>query len=135
MAYIEWTSKLETGIDAIDKQHQQLIGFVNELYEAMHQGKGRLVVGDILSKLVRYTEYHFATEEKAFQKYGYSGQKDHEQIHRTLVEKVKDLERRQRTEAVVVSMETLRFLNEWVTNHIAKEDMAYVPFLKDKAIE
>lgn len=40
MAYLNWTDELSVGIARIDQQHQKIVGFLNDLYEAMQAGKG-----------------------------------------------------------------------------------------------
>ena len=45
MALLNWSSELSVGIPKIDQQHQKLVGFLNELYDAMQAGKGRDVLG------------------------------------------------------------------------------------------
>lgn len=57
----------------IDDQHKKLIEQINILHSAMREGKAKEVVGAILEELRAYTKYHFSNEEKAFERYNYSG--------------------------------------------------------------
>lgn len=52
-------------------QHKKLVSMVNEMYQAMSQGKGNDVVGKVLNDLIAYTRTHFAAEEKLMQTNGY----------------------------------------------------------------
>ncbi|HVC62982.1 MAG TPA: hypothetical protein VND19_21795 [Acetobacteraceae bacterium] len=51
---------------AVDDDHINPAGMVNELYGAMQAGHGREPVGRILDRLVRHSNFHFAREEKLF---------------------------------------------------------------------
>ncbi|MGI6102630.1 MAG: hypothetical protein ACOYET_09155 [Bacillota bacterium] len=41
MALIQWSDELSVGVRELDAQHQRLIQMINELNEAMLQGKAR----------------------------------------------------------------------------------------------
>lgn len=134
MAYFNWTSQLATGIPLIDEQHMKLVDFVNQLNDAMKRGKGKDALGQILAELTKYAQYHFALEEKAFETYGYPAKAAHRKAHADLMAQVGDYVGRHAKGEVAMSVEMLGFLTTWVTEHIMKEDMLYVPFLKDKAL-
>jgi hemerythrin-like metal-binding protein len=135
MAYFDWNGKLETGIAIIDEQHKKLISLVNELHEAMRNRKAKDVVAHILKELGDYTTYHFSVEEKAFEKRGYPNRAEHEKLHADLIAQLSELMQKQAKGELAISIDVLDFLTQWVTNHIMKEDMKYVPFLKDGTIE
>jgi len=64
MALISWNDNLSVHVGEIDRQHQQLIKMINDLDDAMKQGKGKEVLGKIVKGLSDYTAYHFSTEER-----------------------------------------------------------------------
>jgi hemerythrin len=92
MALFTWNSSYSVGVATIDQQHQQLMTLINELNEAMLQGKGRQMVGDILGKLIRYTGTHFADEEKLLMDHDYPEYAEHKAKHTKMVGKVKALQ-------------------------------------------
>ncbi len=132
MAYMEWDSSLETGIPTIDQQHKRLVALVNELHDAMKSGKGRTIVGDTLKSLAGYTDYHFNTEERAFDSYGYPDAQAHKAQHSQLIRKVGELMIEYAKGEMTITMDTLQFLTDWVKTHIRQQDKAYVPFLAGK---
>jgi hemerythrin-like metal-binding protein len=134
MAFFAWNEKLATGIPKIDEQHKKLISFVNELNDAMTTGKGKDVIGHILDELSEYTKYHFGLEEAAFEKYNYVQKGSHKAAHQTLIKKLDDFIRKYQSNKLVISIEVLGFLINWVNEHIMKEDMQYVPYLKGKEL-
>ena len=38
MAFVYWTSDLDTGFEDIDEQHRQLVDYTNKLYDAKEAG-------------------------------------------------------------------------------------------------
>ena len=135
MAYFEWNSRLETGIAIIDEQHRKLIDLVNDLHEAMRNRKAKDVIAHILQELGDYTHYHFSVEEKAFAQREYPNREEHERLHADLIAQLKALMEKYARGELAISIDVLDFLTQWVTNHIMKEDMKYVPYLKDGTIE
>ena len=77
MGLIKWNSFYSVHIDELDEQHKELIHLINEMYDAMKNGKGTDALGSILSELVEYTKYHFDAEEKLFLQYGYPEREAH----------------------------------------------------------
>ena len=69
MPFIQWNSDLEVKVREIDKQHQQLVSMINDLYDAMQEQKGRDAVGNIVNRLIDYTKTHFSLEEKYFDRF------------------------------------------------------------------
>jgi hemerythrin-like metal-binding protein len=132
MPVFEWSDQLRTGIDTIDAQHLKLVELVNALADAMRAGKGKDVIGKVLGELKDYTEYHFGFEEEAFAKHGFPGAAAHAKSHADLVGQLEDLAGKYSRGVIGISIDILDFLVGWVKNHIMKEDMEYVPFLKGK---
>ena len=62
MAYLDWSESYSVGIPKIDMQHQKLVAFLNQLYEAMQAGKGNDVLGKVLNDLAMYTKTHNQVE-------------------------------------------------------------------------
>lgn len=71
MAFFEWKNEYSVGIAKIDGQHKALVGFLNELFEAMRAGKGKDALDAVMKNLVEYTKTHFATEENFMKQYKY----------------------------------------------------------------
>lgn len=134
MSLITWSDDLSVNIKQFDDQHQGLVNLINELYDAMSAGKGSAVIGKILSGLADYTVYHFKTEEDVFQKHGYPGLEQHKFEHDNLTKQVLDFKEQFDAGKAVVSIELMKFLKDWLTNHILAGDMAYKPFLNDKGV-
>lgn len=63
---------------------------INDLHDAMRQGKGRNVLGRIVSGLMDYTRIHFKTEEGYFDRFGYPDSRTHKKEHSNFVKRVSE---------------------------------------------
>lgn len=134
MALMEWSAEMETGIAVLDEQHRWLVNAVNTLHEEISQPEpDREIIDGILLGLVDYTYNHFIMEESLFQLHGYPGGAAHQAEHkRFTVTAAALLEAHDRGE--YPGEEAMAFLRDWLTHHIMKADMAYVPFLKERGV-
>jgi hemerythrin len=128
-----WTDKLSVGVGVIDDGHKELVGMVNELYDTMQAGHGKL--GRILDELVKYTKFHFAREEKFFAETGYPAAGPHKQQHEALTRQVLDVQKKYNAGATAtLSVDVTQFLKNWLITHIQGSDQSYRPHLNWKGI-
>ena len=131
MALIEWEAGLSTGIDRMDDQHKQLIAMINELHAAMSTGKGKEAMGKILNGLVDYTITHFSDEETLMTRAAYPQLAAHKIEHKAFTAKAVELKNKYATGELVLTMEVMAFLRDWLVNHIKGTDQKYGPCLKE----
>jgi len=117
-----WSDTLSTGNEMIDRDHQHLIALLNQLQEAMSQGKGRTVLGGVLNELISYTIEHFGREEALMQKMHYADYIMHKSEHERLIGEVKALQGRLEAGSVALSSATYTFLVDWLNTHIKTID-------------
>jgi methyl-accepting chemotaxis protein/hemerythrin len=134
MSLFVWDAKYSVNISEIDRQHQRLFALFNELYQAMQDGHGNEVIDKVLTSVLDYTVYHFAYEEKLFQQYGYPDEAAHRAEHARLAEQAKTLAQKLRAGQSHVTMATLKFLCDWLNNHILGSDKKFAPFLIGKGV-
>jgi hemerythrin len=134
MALISWSNALSVNIKELDDQHKCLIELVNNLHDAMKAGKGNAIIGPILSDLLSYTSFHFATEEKYFQQYAYPEFPRHKKEHDELTKKTKELNASYREGKLTITIEVMTFLKDWLSNHILVSDKKYSPFLCSRGL-
>jgi hemerythrin len=132
MAFFEWTPQLSVGLETVDRQHRMLIGYINELDEAVTQGKHADTLGRIMVGLSNYTKVHFAFEEGMFKVYGYEEAGDHASGHRAFVNLIEDFARRHAEGDSGVARDLLAYLKTWLSDHILIEDKAYAPILIER---
>ncbi|MCX7874727.1 MAG: bacteriohemerythrin [Melioribacteraceae bacterium] len=134
MALISWSDSYSVKVKEIDNQHQKLVNLINLLHDSMKEGKGKEVIGKVLTELVNYTVYHFSYEEKLFDKYGYPDAKVHARQHKDLVEKVSCYVKDFESGKGVLPMEVMNFLRDWLIKHIGGDDKKYGPFFNSKGL-
>lgn len=127
MAYMDWNdSTLSTGNAIIDRDHKLLVSYVNKLFDAMKSGKGKEVLGEILAGLTKYTIEHFQREEAIWRAGRYAGYDAHKKEHDDLVGQVADLNKKFAEGNLTLSVKTMDFIKDWLTNHILKSDMTAI---------
>jgi len=128
MAYLHWSSDLDTGIDVIDKQHRRIVDYLNELNTANESGDFK-VTKHVLDELVDYTLTHFAFEEELQEKAGYPFLKAHKRVHDIFTKRVAEFQKRA-TNGENVAPELLSMLKIWLVNHIKGDDADYADSVK-----
>ena len=132
MSLFVWDAKYTLHIAEIDRQHQKLFALFNDLYDAMQDGHGNEVIDKVLTGVVDYTVYHFDTEEKLLRQYGYQDEAAHRAEHVKLAEQAKALVLKHRAGEAKVTLATLKFLCDWLNNHILGTDKKFAPFLIER---
>ena len=134
MAFLNWSEGYSVGIEKIDRQHKKIVAMLNELYEAMQEGQGKDVLGNVLAEMVLYTKTHFATEENLMDQYNYPDYQRHKEVHEKMAAKVLDLNQQYRDGVLTSPIQITNFLKKWLTNHINETDKKYSPFLTSNGI-
>ena len=124
MNLIEWNEKFSVRNTGLDKEHKKLFSLINKLNDAVSEKKDRSLCNEILFSLLEYTEYHFSNEEGLLKEYGYSQLDQHVKAHNVLIGRVKKL-REQSAKGEPLTGEMLRFLEEWICQHILVVDRHY----------
>ena len=136
MPLMTWSDKMSVGVAVFDKDHQVLVGMLNELFDAVNAGRGKEVLGPILDKLIDYTKSHFGREEELMKKWAYPKMTEHMKEHADLAKQVLDVQKKWKEgQSAVLSMEVLNFLKNWLTKHIGASDKAYGPHFNGKGVK
>lgn len=131
---MEWSDALKIGIESIDKQHEKLVGLLNDLYEGFQSGHGRDSVGRVLDGLIDYTATHFKYEEDIFNRIGYAEMAAHKKEHEALVARVLEVQKKYRA-GEMLTQEVMAFLKGWLEHHILGTDRRYVPSMRNSGIQ
>jgi hemerythrin len=121
-----WSNDLSVGVRVLDEDHKKLVAMVNELYDAMKDGKGKETLGGILGRLTAYTVEHFDREERLFSQTSYPNAAAHRGEHEALKAQVSDIQRKYNAgSGISLTLETMNFLKSWLLNHIKGSDQKY----------
>jgi hemerythrin-like metal-binding protein len=134
MSILPWSDMLSVGVKAIDRQHQTLIDILNQFGEQVDKRAGDWEESVTLSRLVAYTETHFAFEEALMRKAGYPGMEDHVEEHRQLFQQVADIMTRVTSGEKPDPQELMIFLRDWLSTHILVTDKALGAALNGRGI-
>jgi hemerythrin-like metal-binding protein len=107
---------------------------LNNLHDAMMQGKGTQLAPTILKNLVQYTREHFSREEGLMIQAHYPHYLQHKAEHDKLIAEVVELVRELETSKVLLSTKLLDFLRDWLKSHILSSDKKYTVYLQAAGI-
>lgn len=131
MTLLEWTDNYLTNIRVIDTDHQTLFDAVNALHDAHQQQKGHERIGAVIETLRLYVVEHFEREEHFLEQAGYPDYAAHRAAHREFNHLASSLASlyEQNPDFVDIN-KVVDFLGRWLTEHILKADMEYVPYVR-----
>lgn len=130
----QWKDTYSVKVLALDNQHKKLFELVNELHQAMGEGHGKDVAGDILTRLIDYTVHHFAAEEKLMERHKYPALVAHRAEHKALTDKVVAFKKEFDAGTSNVTPQLMTFLQQWLRNHIQSVDQKYSDFLNAQGV-
>lgn len=134
MPLFEWSDKYSVNIKEIDAQHQDLIDTINLLHETMLQKRSKSVMGEVIGRLQDYAVVHFRTEEELMKKYEYPGYRDHKKKHDEMRQYIFELMENHKNNNIIVSVNVMKYLRKWLSEHILGTDMMYQDFLNSEGI-
>lgn len=130
MPIMSWSDSYSVNSPAIDIQHQKLFTLINNLHDAMGQGKGKDVLGTTLDALIDYARVHFADEEKMLASHNYPDLPAQKREHDAFIQKVFVMQTDYRAGKVALTLPVMEFMRDWLLNHILKVDHKYAAWLK-----
>lgn len=134
MAFLTWSNEFSTGVATYDFEHKKLIAMINELHDGMMVGAAQSKLGKILDGLIAYTVEHFSHEERVLTRYDFTDLADHKHQHELLKKQVLEFRAKLSNGTGNISIELLKFLKNWLLQHIQKEDKKYGAFLNAKGV-
>ncbi len=130
MLFINWIPEYNVGIDELDRQHRDLVKWINQFHEAMGKPREGDKAGIILSCLRDYVVMHFPAEEEFLKIIRYPHLEQHKKLHSAMASEVMELENRRKKKQRIPSTEVLELLRCWITDHVQNEDGKYSAYLK-----
>ena len=80
MALFLWSdSELSVGNSLMDNDHRQMVKLINDLFLAMEEHEGKVVLARLLGDLIKFTQDHFKREEELMQRIRYPEYAHHKQ--------------------------------------------------------
>ncbi|MGK7931124.1 MAG: hemerythrin family protein [Microcystaceae cyanobacterium] len=124
MERFTWNESFSTGQPSIDAQHKELFYAINDLADAIEQGKGETAIKKLLIFMGYYAEWHFGREEKCMEThqclFAEVNQKAHEKFLETFASLSKEIRENGASNEFAIKVHGI--LSEWLVNHIIKID-------------
>lgn len=133
MAFVYWTSDLDTGFEDIDDQHRRMVDYINALYEAK-QTDDKEGIEREFQNLIDYTVEHFSYEEMMLEEAQYRLLEPHRKVHKNFVTKMNTYQARYHNGDVEALDELINLLEGWLFRHIRINDHGYIESVKASGI-
>ena len=123
-----WSDKLATGIVEVDTQHQRLVELINEVGNLCAEDAGSEQIKPVLDELVRYTVYHFKTEEDMMRQYEVNAEHQHNHLKAhaafcTQVTLAIGIIQTSPQNSMSLLAQLLNYLTHWLLQHIMMDDL------------
>lgn len=132
MAYFVWANDMVIDGGAIDEEHKKLVDLLNRLHDATSQGRGREVVGQLLTELISDTAQHLQHEEAAMAAAGFPNLERHKIGHQAFMDELHRLQQRYQQGSIAVAAQLSSVLRDWLSLHIRRNDKELHEFLRQQ---
>ena len=125
---LKWDSNYELGHKKIDDQHRIFFGLIAEFQEAIFNGAANDNLLRMLNIIIKYAEFHFASEEEIMTEHQYPAQPQHANLHKILLDEIKDISAQFKQDKLGTRAVS-DFLLNWFLLHISRQDKKLVGFI------
>jgi hemerythrin len=117
-----WNAEWETGFPNLDEQHQRLLAEFNDFLDAIHHDFHREHITNLLEFLADFLEAHFEEEEIHMLATHYPRFLEHKAFHDGMRARVHGLLNPTSDDPEAVAAGVVKFVMDWMENHICVED-------------
>ena len=125
-AWIVFDKAHHVGVVEIDEQHRELVRMVNRLNGAIKNKESDETSLQLYDELLEFTAFHFATEHRLMERYGYPELKQHDQEHVHLVDEAVHFKSRLTQGGDLLALQSIK---DWLLNHIHYSDIPLAKYL------
>jgi len=122
MAPLEWKDSYSVGVPAVDHEHQELVGLVNQLHGALASEQPEDEITEIFGDLFQAISSHFALEERFMREQGYDQTAQHKADHERLLDELRDIMDDYRDRAAHSGGNLTDSVEAWFANHFKTHD-------------
>ena len=124
--FIAWQDDFSVGVPVIDEQHKMLLQVINEFLSSLEDGGDHFAISRSLNDMIKYTEYHFYTEQLLLEKH--PDFLAHLNQHWQLVKRAKAIQEDFQQDRDLKA-DIFDFLLAWLKDHILGTDKVYFSYL------
>lgn len=128
-----WSEDFSSNDAKIDSQHKYLFKLINDFANQQVENVTELDTLLFLDKLHDYCDFHFKEEEALMIKNDYPLLEHHAKLHNELKQTVKRTQEKIKNKETEIPHGTIiNFCLHWLNEHIAKQDLIFVNFMKNR---
>jgi hemerythrin len=114
-----------------DREHEVQLGLLRALCAAAGENRDAAVVGEILDKLIAYSEAHFASEELLMRLKSYDDYEDHVEDHEFMLDTLRTIASRHAAgDMSLIAGEAAEALS-FIGKHIATRDRRFADYVRN----
>ncbi|MBL8416404.1 MAG: hemerythrin family protein [Propionivibrio sp.] len=129
MALLSWSDQYLIGNNVIDTEHKELFRLINDFHTHWLEAQDRRDIARVLNQLITYAQMHFQHEEKIMEAAGYPKLAEHQEIHEALIDSIFQLHHSYSEGNLHLEINTMKFVRNWLIEHILKNDYLFRDFL------
>ena len=134
MEHVAWDETMSVGVGILDNDHKRLLEMFNGLLKTGVATKSKDDLVPLLEGLRDYTDVHFRREEAFMERHGYPDLDTHKAAHRYFVDEVAKLSRELSGDhTMMLRIDLILLLKDWLIEHIQSTDKQYQPYLADES--
>ena len=125
MELIQWRDEFRSGIPEIDRDHEELIQEINELWKPVAAKKERQLIKEFLDRVHEDIAKHFSREEAIMEARHYDQYPEHKTQHQMLLTEIRDIADDYAEGFNDYDPEDMlqKRVSAWFTQHIATHDV------------
>ncbi len=128
--HVAWDPTMSVGVDVLDNDHRRLLDMFNGLLRSGATARTGDDLVELLAGLREYTQVHFSREEELMERQGYADLEAHRAAHRYFVDEVQKLcQDFDGSNMMMLRIDLILLLKEWLIEHIQSVDMRYKPIM------
>jgi len=117
------------GCPEMDSDHRTMLEILDQLHEAMIQGRGGELILVTLDRLAEQESAHFGREERLMQECGYPDLERHRELHLEMLQELAVLRCRARAGHMPIAYDTMQTMRRWIAEHINGEDRSAAKYI------
>jgi hemerythrin len=122
MSLFKWSSAYSVYLPELDAEHRAIFRLAAEFHKALLAGADAEKLQVLVTNLLEVEEQHFRHEERLMKAMHYQGAAWHKKQHDTARKRSREMVKRLEAGDLTVAGDTLKFLSQWLTDHLTVAD-------------
>jgi hemerythrin len=130
MPIMNWDNALDVGVEAMNKEHRDILDAMNVIFDAHEAGQRGEIINKHVARLGAVCVRHFADEERFMEDTGFPGLNTHRLIHEKLLQDLSSHAASILAAGGTANEDFFGFLRRWLVAHIKGIDTKYGAYAK-----